>query len=98
MDKLRHLTIELVGREEATYRRGTDSHTDKLPFMTLPLVDQSAPIPFDGGTARVKIPPTTMHSLDAPNNKIVWLVKLTGDVINWPNIEDEFILQVTPAR
>jgi Protein of unknown function (DUF3592) len=98
MDKLRHLTIELVGREEATYRRGTNSHTDRTPFMTLPLVDQSAPLPFDGDTARVTIPRTTMHSFSAPNNKVVWLVKLRGDVLNWPNIEDEFILEVTPVR
>ena len=98
MDKLRHLTIELVGREEATYRRGTNSHTDKVPFMTLPMVDQGAPLPLDGGTARVTIPRTTMHSFEAPNNKVVWLVKLRGDVLNWPDIEDEFILEVAPLR
>jgi hypothetical protein len=96
VDKLRRLSITLEGREEATYRRGTTSHTDKQVFATFDLVEQVAPVSAVGGSAKVTIPARSMHSFEAPNNKIVWRVRVRGDIRNWPDSDDEFPLSVAP--
>lgn len=97
-DKLRHLRITLDGREEAIHRDGSDKHARRETFISLPLVDESAPFGRGGGTASATIPAGSMHSFDAPNNRVVWYVKLRGDVENWPDMDDEFAIQVTPPR
>src|SRR5205823_6364254 len=38
--KLARLTITLEGREEATYRRGTDTQTDRQVFAAIPVASQ----------------------------------------------------------
>jgi hypothetical protein len=95
--KLRGLRIELVGREEATYRRGTDSRTDREVFARIEVANDASPI-REQGSAKVTIPADSMHSFDAPNNKIVWMVRVEGDIPNWPDSNDEFALTVLPQK
>lgn len=96
VEKLRRFSITLEGREEATFRRGTDTKTDKSVFARWTLVDQPSPVAMHGGSTRVVIPADTMHSFEAPHNKIVWVLRVVGDVVNWPDSEDEFRLTVAP--
>jgi hypothetical protein len=98
IDKLTRFSIELEGREEATYRRGTDSTTDTHVFVSHALVDQLPPEIVGSGRVKVELPANSMHSFVAPNNRIVWMLRVKGEVPNWPDTSDEFPLQVGPRR
>ncbi len=91
------LTLSLVGEEHATYRRGTDTVTDKHTFYNQKLLETSdmAEI-LGGGHLEVLIPADVMHSFDADNNKIVWSLKAVGDIKRWPDMKTEFRLALRP--
>lgn len=97
-DKLRRFSIDLEGREEATYRRGTTTSTDREVFATIGVVEQITPAIRGAGSARVTIPAPTMHSFAAPNNKIIWVLRARGEIPNWPDSDEEFPLTVVPQR
>jgi hypothetical protein len=90
------LQLRLEAREEATYTRGTRTYTDRNIFLSQS-VFESAPGGEQSGQSRVAIPAGTMHSFEAAHNKIVWAIKVKGDVPLWPNFEDEYRLTVLPA-
>jgi hypothetical protein len=94
--RLTDLKIILEGREETTYRRGTDTHTDREVFAQLPIVDASAQHQMQRGTTLVELPKSTMHSVAADNNKIVWEIKVAGDIPSWPDIDETFEISVRP--
>jgi hypothetical protein len=88
--------VTLEGREEATYARGTTTTTDKEVFATANVVEASPVKGFAHGLATVKIPAGTMHSFNAPHNKVVWLLKAKGGIRYWPDIDLEFPIEVKP--
>lgn len=98
--KLQRFQIFLEGREQATYRRGTDTRTDKSIFARLPLAEVRDPTGLAGGATRVQLPATTMHSFASKNNAIVWILRVRGEIPRWPDIDDEFnftVLAVSAA-
>ena len=88
------LRVTLEGREEASFRRGTDTITEKSPFYFAVLHDSSAPQTV--GATRVVLPAEAMHSFEAHNNKIVWTLKLEAPVSRWPDVAEEWKLNVLP--
>lgn len=96
-EKLTALRIALEGREEATYTRGTDTRTDKHVFAKIPVIEEVSPVPAQG-SRKITIPADTMHSFDATNNKIVWSLRVHGEIPNWPDSDDEFAFIVLPQR
>jgi hypothetical protein len=94
--RIRTLSISLEGREEATYQRGTDTHTDREVFARLSVVQTEAEYQIAQGDTELTIPDDTMHSFDGDNNKIVWSIVVKGDVPRWPDIDAEFPLTVRP--
>jgi hypothetical protein len=98
VEKLTRFTIVLEAREEATYTRGTDRVTDTNVFATIPVANQMRPEIARAGSATATIPADTMHSFDAAHNKVVWAVRVRGDVQNWPNSDDEFPITVAPRH
>ena len=84
------------GREEATYTRGTTTSTDRETFALIRLIDTEIPSKFSTGRATLHIPPDTMHSFNAPRNKITWLVKIHGQIPRWPDVDADFTLTVLP--
>ena len=96
VQRLARWSLTLEGREEATYTRGTDTTTDTMVFATIPLADQRPPEIARAGSASVTIPAGTMHSFEAAHNKVVWLIRVHGEVPNWPDSDDEFPLTVAP--
>ena len=91
---VRHLSITFEGREEATYRRGTDTHTDREVFATFPLADITDPTQLASGRVAIELPRRLIPSFTAPNNKVVWLVRVKGIVPRWPDIDDEYPVHV----
>jgi hypothetical protein len=96
VSRVQRLEVLVEGREEATYRRGTNTRTDRSVFFRETLADTRDPGAMTAGSASFKIPSDTMHSFTARNNKIVWCIKLKGDIPRWPDIQDEYPLQVAP--
>ena len=88
--------MTLEGREEARYRRGTDTHTDTHVFHRATLREVGESMSVARGTTSLRIPDDTMHTFTADNNKIVWTIKMHGDIKRWPDIDESFDITVTP--
>ncbi|MCC6953367.1 MAG: hypothetical protein IT290_04550, partial [Deltaproteobacteria bacterium] len=97
-ERVSKLTFELIGQEEATYRRGTDSVTDKNVFFTAQQSTTNVSGSLARGEISFEIPATTVPSFQSPsgNNKIAWSVKVTGEVIRFPNFTDVYPIPVFP--
>ncbi len=96
--RIQHLRIFLEGREEATYQRGTDTHTDREVFAAHDLVDTGNDWEIPKGAAAVVIPGDTMHSFTAKNNKIVWEIQVKGVIDRWPDVGQNFPITIRPMR
>lgn len=94
---VRRLSIYLEGREEATYQRGTRSITSRETFITVPIAEAAERYEILAGEAEAAIPPDTMHTFLAPNNKVLWSLVVRGEVERWPDIKEEFPVVVLPA-
>ena len=94
--RLARLRITFEGREEATYRRGTTTTTDKSVFANLPLIETTDRAQMSGGSARLTIPRDLIHTFTAPNNKIIWTLRVAGDIPKWPDVSAEFPIAVLP--
>ncbi len=95
--RIARLRLWLMGREEATYQRGTSTTTDKSTFAKIPIVDAVAD-QIAQGKAVVQVPLQTMHSLDVPNNRLVWVICVEGEIPKWPDIKQEYPIVVLPAE
>jgi hypothetical protein len=99
VDRFEKFRVLVEAREEVTYRRGTSTYTDKSVFFSSALVDESSSSGMSRsstGHAEFAVPLDTMHSLDAPNNKIVWYVRIIGEIPRWPDMDEEFEFKVNP--
>lgn len=96
VSKVKQLSITFEGREEATYTRGTNTVTDKNTFATFDVTDTDDPIAIDTGRALLTLPPGAVHSFEASNNKIVWTIKVHGEIRYWPDIDSEYTVVVHP--
>ena len=96
-DVLQQVRVWLEGREEATYRRGTQTSTDRSCFARLDLARVSARGELRTGTGTTALPIGTMHSFASANNKIVWSLRVKGEIEFWPDVDDEYPITVLPA-
>lgn len=94
--RIRRLKITLEGREEASYRRGTTTHTDRSVFATLVLFDGDLAATIASGEVEVLIPSGSMHTFSGSHNKIVWKLTVAGEIARWPDVSEEFELVVLP--
>ncbi|MEZ5943358.1 MAG: DUF3592 domain-containing protein [Planctomycetaceae bacterium] len=94
---IRTLRITLEGREEARYRRGTNTSTDTNVFFTEVLHETSDPFEMaEGKDLLIPIPTDSMHSFDGGNNKIIWRLKFHGEIPFWPDVTADFPIRVMP--
>ncbi len=106
LGRLSAMSVVLVGEERATYRRGTETITDTHTFFEQDLAEaDGSDLAFDTlaavperGTVILKVPADTMHTFKAGNNKIVWTLKVRGQVPRWPDPVDSYELTVLPMR
>ena len=97
-DRIHRLVLRVEGREEATYRRGTSTYTDKNVFYAQDLVDTTRATDVHSGTANWTVPADSVHSLATGNNTIVWTLAVHGHIHGWPDVDEEFPLRVAPLR
>jgi hypothetical protein len=98
VDRVKNFSITLEGREEATYRRGTSTSTDKAVFARVELVKSNRGKELRRGKVKLSIPVDSMHTFKSRNNKIHWVLLVKGDIPMWPDIGDEYPLEVLPQR
>jgi len=94
---LRGLKLFLQGREEATYRQGTRTQTDRQTFLTLQVASLDAAADLGTGQARVILPADSVPSFRSANHRIVWAIEVLGDIPRWPDLKEEFEIQVRPG-
>ena len=95
VSRLTSLRVVLEGSEEARYRRGTSTYTDRDVFARIPVYESHGAV-MPAGNATVRVPADTMHSFTAPNNRIVWTLKLSGEIPKWPDVTEGVEIEVTP--
>lgn len=98
VERLERLAIHLVGEEEARYRRGTNTYTDSEVFAKIPVLDTRQRHEIRRGACRVEIPADTMHTFEAPNNKIRWALRLQGEIPRWPDVDDAYPIVLLPME
>jgi hypothetical protein len=98
VDRVKSFKITLEGREEATYKRGTSTSTDKSVFLKLDIVDSPRGKDLRRGKGKFQIPADSMHTFISKHNKIIWSLSVKGDIPMWPDINEEFPLEVQPHR
>jgi hypothetical protein len=96
-DRVSHLQMTLRGREEARYRRGTDTQTDTHVFFSEKLVDASHAMAIARGSGTIRIPGDSMHTFTADSNKVIWTLQVTGAIARWPDIDESFDITVRPS-
>jgi len=95
--RLSRLRIFLEGREEATYTRGTRTSTDRSVFARIPLVDLTSWMDMVRGTGEARVPEQTMPSFAANHNKVVWCLKVHGEIARWPDVSEDYEVTVYPT-
>lgn len=94
--RVKSLSVTLEGTEQATYRRGTTTRTDKSVFCRAVLFETRHPMQIAQGSVDIAIPSPTMHSFNAPSNKIVWTLKVRGEIPRWPDMDGDYEIAVDP--
>ncbi len=95
-DRISRLEIVLEGHEKATYRRGTDTQTDREAFASFVVTDSPASWGVARGAGEVEIPADTMHSFASDHNAVVWAIHVHGDIPRWPDVNETFEIEVRP--
>jgi len=96
VERISELKIRLEAREEATYRRGTRSYTDREVFYKKELFQTTSTYNISTGSVSVPIPEDSMHSLNTGNNKIIWTLYFEGAIKNWPDVSETYEIIVLP--
>jgi hypothetical protein len=93
--RLGDLRITLRGEEVATYRRGTNTATERAIFHEAVVYESAMPQTI--GRASIPLPDTLMPSWKAPNNRIEWTLHVQGRIRLWPDLADSHVLTIRPA-
>jgi hypothetical protein len=95
----RRLRVMFVGREVATWAGENSSVTKEERFHESVILDVRDPAVLErGGRLEIRIPLGSMHSFEAKHNKIEWLITVNGEIPLWPDMKDEYLLNVLPAE
>ena len=96
VQRIRSFKITVRGQESATYRRGTDTVTEKETFMETVMLETNDFKTMRSGQADFEFPDFAMHTFTASNNKIIWDIQVHGDIARWPDVKDEYEITVIP--
>jgi hypothetical protein len=98
----RDLSITLELEEQATFRQGTDTRTERLAVWRGAVESwqnvQLAPGTFFEARARLAIPASAMHSFASEHNTVSWRVVVRGRPSRWPAFSRGFPVVVYPAE
>jgi hypothetical protein len=94
------LEIDLVCEEQATYRQGTDTRTERRRVYQQRVFERRQfdipqGMPFEQ-QCRIEILSDAMHSFIADHNEVQWKFVVRGEVPGWPRYERSFPIVVFP--
>ena len=95
--RISQFCVTLRGTEEARYRRGTNTYTDRNTFYEMELYKTSNASEIASGQVGFIVPSDTMHTFEAENNKILWNLEVHGDIKRWPDVKESFKITVAPT-
>jgi uncharacterized protein YjbI with pentapeptide repeats len=90
------LNIAMVGHEEATYRRGTDTVTDRRALPDEPLLQVGNAGRLRQGKSIISLGLSHMHTFTAKNNVLRWELKVEIATAAG-NVQDLFPVIIYPA-
>ena len=98
---MKQASFQLVLRETAIYRRGTDTYTVHHDFVAQRF--DLPPRSFQAGETLSdqrlwQIPAEGMHTFVAPRNKLRWLILAQVGISGWPDFKEEYEVRVLPER
>jgi hypothetical protein len=99
--RVKSLTLQLVCDEEATYRQGTDTRTERRRVYDQVLFSAKdfeilPEIPYQQ-ECDLEFPPDAMHSFQSDHNAVQWRLVVQGVVEKWSDYERVFPIVVYPA-
>ena len=94
---LQRLHICLEGREESTHQNGKNTTTDRNVFVRIEIADLTVAQAMRSGDGTVTVPSHLMHSFAGSHNKILWAIRVHGEIARWPDISEDFAVTVLPA-
>ena len=97
VNRLAHLKVSFEGLEEAKYTVGTDTRTDTHVFHTEIILESDDPREMSQGETVICLPASCMHTFRSSHNRIFWRLNVHGDIPNWPDIEEQFEIEVVPV-
>lgn len=99
-DRLAGYSLVLEGLEQIQYTTGSGKHRShhlrEQLFYQQTLLQNHAPSRLSENTLTVALPADLPHSFHAPNNRIVWRIRLHGPIRFWPDLHQTFPLVVLP--
>lgn len=98
--QINRVTVTLFCQEWVRYTVGTDTRTAEHTVLERKqtVLEQSDAYASQQITGRCEfeIPIGAMHSFDAANNKVKWMLKLHTDIAGWPDYASDFPIAVVP--
>ncbi len=97
----RSLELALEVEEQATFRQGTDTRTERVVVWRHPLkawkdVELSPGTRFESH-ATLHLPEEVMHSFQSEHNAVSWRFLVRGEPVRWPGFRRVFPVVVFPA-
>lgn len=98
---VKSLTLSLVCDEEATYRQGTDTRTERRRVLEQVVFSRESfdilpGLPYEQA-CELKFPDNVMHSFQSDHNAVQWRLVVRGRVEKWSDYERNFPLVVYPS-
>jgi hypothetical protein len=98
--EFRELSMALELEEQATFRQGTDTRSERVVVWRQP-VHTWRDVQLSPGTrfeahATIRVPSTAMHSFASEHNSVRWMLVVHGTPARWPAFRRVFPLIVFP--
>jgi hypothetical protein len=98
----RDLSITLELEEQATFRQGTDTRTERVVIWRGAVESwrniQVAPGTFFEARANLSVPASAMHSFASEHNTVSWRIVVRGKPARWPAFSRGFPVVVYPVE
>lgn len=97
-ERIRRLRITLEGSEEAEPGHGDSRRTRRETFASYELLDTSLGLEIAGGSTRLSIPADARPTSEGPGSRIVWTLKVRGEIRLWPDVSEELEIPLHPSQ
>ncbi len=96
-DRISRLRLYLEGAEQTEYRRGTRQYTDHSVFARLDIADIHRDYEIREGKTTFTVPADTVPSFTGGSNRIVWKIRVHGEIHRWPDMKQEIDVTLIPV-